>query len=199
MTDWVIRLIEEAGYLGVALLMFLETVFPPIPSEVIMSVAGVGAARGYMSLWGVIVSGTIGAMAGNYVWYVLARAIGIARFRPLIDRFGRWLTIDWREIERGEALFERFGAPLILFGRMLPTVRSLISIPAGLLGMKTAPFLLWSTIGTAGWTAMLAIAGYVLGKRFADIEAVLGPLSSAVIVAVLAVYVWRVLFWRPER
>ena len=199
MTDWIIRLIEQSGYFGVALLMFLETVFPPIPSEVIMAIAGLEAAKGELMLWAAIASGTAGAMLGNIVWYLAARLIGIARFKPLIDRWGRWLTIDWKEIEKAERLFDRYGPAFIFFGRMLPTLRSLISIPAGLLGMKLWPFLFWSTIGTAGWTTLLTVSGYTLGRQYAEVEAYVGPVSTAVIALIVIGYVWRVLTWRPSR
>jgi len=197
MSDWVIRLIEQTGYLGVAFLMFLETIFPPIPSEVIMPVAGLQAARGEMSLWGVIASGTGGAMLGNYFWYLAARVIGIERFRPLIERYGRWLTLDWPEIERAEKLFGRYGSAFVFFARMLPTLRSLISIPAGLLKMRLWTFVIWSTIGTAGWTTLLAVAGWTLGRRFPEVEEVIGPVSTAVIVLIIAAYLWRMLTWKP--
>jgi membrane protein DedA with SNARE-associated domain len=202
MSDWVIRLIEQSGYLGVGFLMFLETVFPPIPSEVIMPLAGVAAAQGPMTLWGVIASGTAGAMFGNIFWYLVARVIGIERFRPFIERHGRWLTVDWYDIEKAERLFGRFGSVLVGVGRMMPTIRSIISIPAGLLHMRLRNFLIWSTIGTAGWSSGLAIAGYLLGRRFGEIEKILGPLSSAIIAVIVLAYVWRQLTWRkrhPER
>lgn len=197
MSDWIIRLIDQSGYLGVGFLMFLETVFPPIPSEVIMPVAGLSAARGTMSLWGVIASGTAGAMLGNYFWYLAARVIGIERFRPFIQRFGRFLTLDWAEIEKAERLFGTRGWAIVFFGRMLPTLRSLISIPAGLLDMRLSTFVIWSTIGTAIWTSLLAAAGYMLGKRFAEIETIIGPLSIAIIVVIAIGYVWRLIRWRP--
>ena len=100
MADWTIRLIDETGYVGIFLLMLLETIFPPIPSEVIMPIAGVRAANGPLTLWGVIASGTAGAMLGNFFWYAVARVIGVQRFRPLIERHGRWLTMDWGDIEK---------------------------------------------------------------------------------------------------
>ena len=196
MTDWVFRLIDSTGYVGVFLLMFLETVFPPIPSEVIMPLAGVSAAQGPMTLWGVIASGTAGAMFGNFFWYLVARVIGIERFRPLIDKHGRWLTLDWYDIEKAERLFGRFGSVIVGVGRMLPTVRSVVSVPAGLLHMRLKNFLIWSTIGTAGWSSGLAIAGYFLGQKFENINAILGPLSSIVIGAIVLGYVWRQLTWR---
>jgi membrane protein DedA with SNARE-associated domain len=197
MSDWIIRLIDQSGYLGVGFLMFLETVFPPIPSEVIMPVAGLSAAREKMTLWGVIASGTAGAMLGNYFWYLAARVIGIERFRPIIERFGRFLTLDWAEIEKAEKLFGRRGWAIVFFGRMLPTLRSLISIPAGLLDMRLSTFVIWSTIGTTIWTTVLAVAGYMLGRRFAEIETVIGPVSTAVVIVIAIGYVWRLWRWKP--
>ena len=197
MAEFIFKWIEDGGYLGVFALMLLETIFPPIPSEVIMPLAGVVAARGSMSLPWVVVAGTAGAMVGNVIWYAAAKALGLARFRPLIDRYGRWLTIDWAEIERAHRLFDNHGGTLVFIGRMLPTVRSLVSIPAGLLRMRFVPFVLWSTLGSAVWTAGLALAGWVLGHEFEHVETILGPLSLAVIVGLAGWYVWRLATWRP--
>jgi membrane protein DedA with SNARE-associated domain len=180
MEDWIIRLVEWGHYWGVALLMLLETVFPPVPSEVIMTVAGVSASRGNMSLWGTIAAGTAGAMLGNWLWYWLAIKFGEARMHVFIDRYSRWLTLDWAEIERGHGL------------------RSLISIPAGLFGMSLGRFLVFSTIGTAGWSAALASGGYFLGSQFDDIEKWLGPLSTVIMAGILGTYVWRLARWKPS-
>lgn len=199
MTDWVQEMIAQGGYLGVFLLMFAETIFPPIPSEVIMSMAGLQAAKGSMSLAGAIMIGAAGAMLGNIVWYFVARWLGLDRFKPLIDRHGRWLTMDWAEVNRGERWFERHGYLFVFLGRMMPTIRSLVSIPAGLVKMPLVPFLLWSSIGTAGWTAMLAIGGWILGTRFSDMEAWLGIFSILLIASLVAWYLWRVATWRPSR
>ena len=198
MADWAIRLINETGYAGVAFLMFLETVFPPVPSEVIMPIAGVAAVSGSMTLLGVIASGTFGAMAGNFFWYLVARWVGLKRFKPFIESYGRWLTLDWYEVEKVERLFGRFGAVIVGIGRMMPTIRSIVSIPAGLVHMQLAKFLFWSTLGTAGWSSVLALAGYLLKQQFGKIETVLGPLSSLIIVLILAVYVWRQLTWHKR-
>jgi membrane protein DedA with SNARE-associated domain len=196
MSEWIIRLIDDTGYLGVGFLMFLETVFPPIPSEVIMPVAGLAAARGKMDIFGVIASGTAGAMLGNYFWYLVARVIGIERFKPLIENYGRWLTFDWAEIVKAEKLFGRQGWAIVFFGRMLPTLRSLISIPAGLLHMRLSTFVIWSTIGTTGWTALLGLSGWALGQKFGAVETVVGPLSTAVLIVIALGYVWRLIRWR---
>lgn len=198
MEDWIIRLVDWAGYWGVALLMLLETVFPPVPSEVIMTVAGVSAARGTMTLEGTILAGTAGAMLGNWLWYWLAIQFGEARLHVFIDRFSRWLTLDWDEIERGERLFEKHGSIIVLVARMIPTLRSLISIPAGIFRMSLRRFLVFSTIGTLGWSAALAGAGYFLGSQFEDVEKWLGPLSTAVIALIVLTYLWRVVTWKPK-
>lgn len=198
MADWVIRLIEQSGYLGVAFLMFLETVFPPIPSEVIMPVAGVAASQGRMSLGWVIASGTAGAMLGNIVWYLAARALGIIRLRPLIEKHGRWLTMNWRDVQRSEHWFQLHGTFFVFLGRMLPTVRSLVSVPAGLLKMRFKSFFIASTIGTAGWTAMLAVAGYQLRENFGDVDRFVGPVSNAVIITLVIGYLWRVWRYKPH-
>jgi membrane protein DedA with SNARE-associated domain len=196
MADWIIRLVEQGGYAGVALLMFLETVFPPIPSEVIMPLSGLAAHRGQLSLAGVIAAGTAGAMAGNYLWYLVARALGLDRFRPFIERHGRLLTIDWRAVEKADKLFDRHAGLFVCIGRVTPNLRSLVSIPAGLFGMAPLPFILWSTAGTAGWTAMLATAGYMLGTRYDVVEQWLAPVSTGIIVLMVAAYLWRVMTWK---
>ena len=191
MSDWVVRLIEQSGYLGVAFLMFLETAFPPIPSEVIMPVAGMAAAQGKMSFTLAVASGTAGAMLGNVVWYLAARALGHDRLKPIIQRHGKWLTLGWHEVERAHRWFDAHGVAFVSLGRLIPTVRSLVSIPAGLLDMRFRNFMIASTIGTAVWTAILTGAGYKLQENFRDIGKIIGPMSNAVLIILVVIYVWR--------
>ena len=193
MSDWVVRLIEQSGYLGVALLMFLETLFPPIPSEVIMPVAGVSAAQGKMNFALAVASGTAGAMLGNIVWYLAARALGHDRLKPFVQRHGKWLTLNWREVQRAHNWFDAHGIGFVFLGRLIPTVRSLVSIPAGLLDMRFRNFVIASTLGTALWTALLTGAGYKLQENFRDIGHVIGPFSNAVLGALVVIYIWRLL------
>ena len=195
MADWVIRLIDSTGYAGIFLLMMLETVFPPVPSEVIMPVAGVRAASGPMSLPGVIASGTAGAMVGNLFWYLVARWVGFKRFCPFIERHGRWLTMDWYDVEKVERLFGRFGPVVVAIGRLIPTIRSVVSIPAGLVRMRLVNFLAWSTFGTAAWSGLLATAGFILGQQIDRVDRVLGPVSSGIVTSIILVYVWRQITW----
>ena len=193
MSDWVVRLIEQSGYLGVGFLMFLETLFPPIPSEVIMPVAGVAAAQGRMSYTLAVLSGTAGAMLGNIVWYLAARALGHDRLRPIVRRHGKWLTLDWNDVERAHRWFDRHGILLVFVGRLIPTIRSIVSIPAGLLDMRFRNFFMASTLGTALWTALLAGAGFKLQENFTDVGRIIGPLSNLVLATLVVVYVWRLL------
>lgn len=198
MGEWVVRLIEQSGYLGVGFLMFLETVFPPIPSEVIMPVAGMAAAKGELSLALVIASGTAGAMLGNIFWYLAARALGIERLRPLVERHGRWLTVRWSEVERAQRWFEGHGVAFVLVGRVIPTMRSLVSVPAGLLRMRFRSFLIASTLGTFAWTALLAGAGYRLKSDFNQVDQFIAPAANAVLVVLLVGYVWRLVTHRGD-
>lgn len=199
MDNWVIRLIDQSGYLGVAFLMFLETIFPPIPSEVIMPVAGIAASNGRMDYLLVVAAGTSGAMLGNIFWYLAARALGVHRLEPFIRRHGRWLTISWSDVEKGERWFRHNGVFFVFLGRLLPTVRSLVSIPAGLLRMRFRSFLIASTLGTAGWTALLAAAGYQLGENVDEIETYIGPASNAILAVLGIAYFWRLWTQRGSR
>jgi membrane protein DedA with SNARE-associated domain len=177
--------------------MFLETLFPPIPSEVIMSVAGVAAGQGKLDYRLVVAAGTAGAMLGNILWYLAARALGIQRLEPIIRRWGRWITMSWAEVKRAEKWFALHGTFFVFVGRLLPTVRSLVSIPAGLLKMSFRRFLIASTLGTAIWTAVLAGAGYKLGENYTDIDKIIGPAANAIMVVLIAGYIYRV--WTHRR
>jgi membrane protein DedA with SNARE-associated domain len=195
MYDWVIQLIDWGGYLGVFLLMLLETMFPPIPSEVILPLAGMRAAQGPLGLTGVIVFATAGAMLGNFLWYLLARAISPERFRYFIDHYGRWVTLDWRDIEKIQGHFERYGGGIVLIGRILPAMRTFISVPPGLLRMPVARYLIWSTIGTALWSGALAAGGFALGLGLERAEEIIAPLATGMIVVGIIWYLWRQLTW----
>jgi len=196
--DWVVRLIEQSGYLGVGFLMFLETVFPPIPSEVIMTVAGVTAAKGELELSLVIVSGTAGAMLGNIFWYLAARAIGIERLKPVIQKHGRWLTVNWREVQRAQQWMEKHGIAFVLVGRVIPTMRSLVSVPAGLLKMRFRSFVIASTLGTFVWTALLAGAGFRLRSDFEQVDQFVAPVANAILALMVLAYLWRLVTHKPD-
>lgn len=192
MFDWITGFVTAIGPLGVGLLMFLENVFPPIPSELIMPLAGFTAAQGKQSLFLVILSGTIGSLAGAYLWYWIGERIGPDRLRRFSERHGRWTAIDVEDIDRSQAWFDRHGGMAVLVGRLIPTIRTLISVPAGINRMPLPKFLAYSTIGTAGWSTLLALLGYRLEAGYEVVEHWLNPISTAIVIGILAFYVWRV-------
>jgi membrane protein DedA with SNARE-associated domain len=192
MADWITGIIDRLGYAGVFLLMLAENVFPPIPSEVVMPLAGFTAAQGALSLPGVIVAGVLGSLAGGAFWYWLGVRFGLRRLRTAAARHGRWLTVAPPDVDRSVRWFERHGRKAVLFGRLVPAVRTLISVPAGVLGMGRRRFLAYTTAGTAIWTAALAWAGHALGARYDAVSEWMGPVSNAMLVVLVAWYLWRV-------
>ncbi|CAM4186044.1 DedA family protein [Palleronia rufa] len=196
MFDWISGIVDQMGYLGIAFLMFAENVFPPIPSELIMPLAGFNAARGDMTLVGVLIAGTVGAVAGALIWYWIGLKIGARRIRRLAARHGRWLTVSPDEFNTAEDWFDRHGGAAVFFGRLVPTVRTFISVPAGLVPMPLGRFLAYSTAGTLGWNLILTGAGYLLNSQYEKVQVWLNPISTAVVVGIVGVYIWRVATYR---
>jgi len=147
MVQWIENLMTSLGYLGIVLLMFVENVFPPIPSELIMPLAGFTASRGDLNLALVILAGTVGSVLGALPLYFLGRLVGEERLVAWADRYGKWLTVRGKEIRKADDWFDRHGHKTVLFGRLVPGVRSLLSIPAGLSEMPMPKFLLYTSIG----------------------------------------------------
>ena len=198
MTEWILRLIEQGGYWGIAFLMFVENVFPPIPSEVIMGLGGIAVARGTMDFWPLLLVGTAGSTAGNYVWFLVGDRLGYERLQPFIDRWGRWLTIDWQHMEAASRFFHSHGQWVVFFLRFSPFMRTLISLPAGLAHMSVWRFLLFTTAGAAIWNALLVFGGSVLARYLKDYEAVMSWVVLGIVALALVGYIWRVLTWKPR-
>jgi membrane protein DedA with SNARE-associated domain len=197
--DWIVSLIDKAGYVGIALLMLLENIFPPIPSEVIMPLAGFSAAKGTLSFAGVVISGTVGSLAGAYFWFLIGRWIGPKRLKQFAGRHGRWLTLHPDEVERARAFFARYQIVALFLGRLIPAIRSLISVPVGVNCIPTSTFLLWSSLGTALWTLLLASAGYLLQSQYERVSEWLNPVSNVVVAGLAVWYLYRVIrFKAPE-
>lgn len=194
MSDWVIGLVRSGGYAGIVFLMTIENVFPPIPSELIMPLAGYLAARDAFALWGAIAAGTVGSVVGALVLYYAGKRIGSDRIKRFADRHGCWLAFSRRDIERSERWFGRRGALAVFVCRLVPGIRSLISVPAGIAGMNLGIFLAATAVGAALWAAVLAVAGYWLGRNFGAVEQWVGWITVAVIVGLFAWYAHRV--WR---
>lgn len=196
MADRITDFIEQHGYLAIALLMCLENVFPPIPSELIMPFAGYVAAKGGLDPWLVVATGTLGSILGTLPWYVAGRAIGRERLARWVERHGRWLAMSSRDFRRALDWFDRKGALAVTLGRLVPALRSVISAPAGIARMPVVPFLAWSVLGSAVWTAFLTALGYGLKAGYSAVEGWINPVSTAVVVGAVLVYVWRVATWK---
>ncbi|HEY0447226.1 MAG TPA: DedA family protein [Allosphingosinicella sp.] len=196
MFDWITSFIDRASYLGIALLMFLENLFPPIPSEVIMPAAGYDASAGRLSLPLVIIAGSLGSLCGNMFWYGVGRWVGGERLKRWAGRHGRWLTIAPSDVDRIDDWFKRHCGKAVLIGQVIPSVRTLISVPAGMFRMAPARFLLFAAIGTLVWTSALAFAGYGLGANFKEVGTYMNPITNGVLVLIVLVYFYRVITWK---
>ncbi len=198
MDDWVQQTLQSLGYFGIALLTLLETVFPPIPSELVLPLSGYLVAQGRLTLVGAIVAATLGAMAGALLLYWLGLRYGEDRLKEFARRHGRWLTLSPRDVERVTHWFDRHGAWAVFGCRMVPGLRSLISIPAGVHRMPLVPFVVASLLGTLVWTAVLVWLGKLAGDHFERIGEYLGTGTKIVVGALVLAYVVRVLRYRPD-
>jgi membrane protein DedA with SNARE-associated domain len=194
LVDWVTAVVETLGYGGVSFLVALENLFPPIPSEIVLPLAGFVAAGGEASLVGMVIAATIGSMVGAYALYGIAAAIGPARLRFLVVRYGRWFGLDEVDLDRTEGWFDRRARWAVLICRCIPLMRSLISIPAGFRRMPVLAFSLYTLVGSLVWNVVLIGAGYLLGEGWERVERPLEVFKNVVvtvIVAALAWFVWR--------
>ena len=198
MAEWILRLIEHGGYWGIVFLMAIENVFPPIPSEVIMGLGGIAVARGTMAFWPLLIVGTIGSTAGNYVWFLAGDRLGYERLRPIVDRWGRWLTLEWEDVESATRFFRRHGQWIVFALRFSPFLRTMISLPAGLAHMRHWKFLAFTAAGAAVWNAGLIVGGRWLSRYLSEAEHWLDWIVIATFALVLAAYAWRVATWKPR-
>ena len=193
LADWVTEVIDKLGYVGVALLVALENVFPPIPSEIILPFAGFVARDGGATLPGMIVAATVGSIVGALVLYGIAAWIGPDRLDRFLIRYGKWFRLTPGDVRKAETWFDRHSDRAVLICRCVPLIRSLISIPAGFRRMNLARFLVLTTIGSLVWNSALVIAGYVLRDNWEDVEPIIGVVQwivIALIVVAVGWYVW---------
>lgn len=198
MSDWVVQLVDVGGYWGIAFLMVLENVFPPIPSELIMGIGGIRVGQGRMEMIPLLIAGTIGTTIGNFSWYLLGYRLGYQRLKPLVERHGRWLTLRWRDVEWLHRTFRKHGEKIVFIFRFMPAFRTIVSLPAGLFHMSVWKFTLWTTGGALIWNMILAGGGYLLGARFAKIDDWLGPLTNIAVALMVGAYLWRLVRWKDE-
>jgi membrane protein DedA with SNARE-associated domain len=192
MDSWITSTIESLGYFGVVFLMFLENLFPPIPSEVVMPLSGYTAAQGQLSIVGVIIAGTFGSVLGALFWFYVARWLGEERLKGWTRRWGRWITLGPKDVDKADDWFDRHGGWVVFFGRLVPTVRTLVAIPAGLFGMNLWFYLALTTAGSAIWTAALALTGWWLGSNWSSIGTYIDPVTYAIMAGIIVLYIYRV-------
>lgn len=198
MAEWIYEIVRQGGYLGIMLLMALENIIPPIPSEVIMGLGGIAVARGDMAFWPLLFWGTLGTALGNYVLFVIADRMGYERLRPFIERWGRWLTVEWHDIEVAGRFLRRHGHWVVFVFRFMPMFRSVISIPAGLAHMGHVKFLAFTFVGAAIWNVALILGGKWLANTLANAEHWFGWGILAIAVVTVVLYIWRVVSWKPR-
>ncbi|MGB3559975.1 MAG: DedA family protein [Geitlerinemataceae cyanobacterium] len=182
---------ESLGYVGIALLMFLENLFPPIPSELIMPLAGFTISKGDLEFIPSIVAGTIGTVAGGFFWYYVGKFVSEKRVEQLADRYGKWISVSSKDIQKSNLWFNKHGIKAVFLCRLVPGVRTLISLPAGINNMPLIPFTFYSTLGTVLWVWLLTYAGWKLGDHYEDVEKYLGPFSK---IALLILVIWFIMW-----
>ena len=185
------------GYGAIFAAMFLENLFSPIPSELIMPLGGFYVQQGQLQFIPVVLAGLIGTVLGALPWYGIGRLINEQRIEQWLDKHGRWIGISSEELARSRRWFSRYGTALVFWGRLVPGIRTLISVPAGIELMPMAPFLIWTTAGSLIWTLLLTIAGMVLGEGYSNVEVWIDPVSKVIkvglVIAVLAGGIWLAL------
>ena len=188
---WVLIIMAKFGYLGIIFAMFAENVFPPIPSELIMPAAGFAVARGDLNLILVILAGTLGSVLGALPLYYLGRLLNEDRLMVFTEKYGKYVFVKPSDIRSSSVWFDKHGSKAVFFGRMVPGIRSFISIPAGMSKMPMLPFLVFTALGSSIWTSLLTIAGYYFGENYEIIETMLAPYSKGFLfLAVVIIVAW---------
>ena len=201
MENWIIDVMNTYGYIGIFLLIALENVFPPIPSEVILTFGGFMTTTTNLSIFGVIIVSTIGSVAGAIILYGIGVLLNVDRLERIVDKWGHILRITSKDINKANTWFQRFGVWAIFFGRLVPLIRSLISIPAGMSRMNMGVFLLFTTIGTLIWNTILVSVGAAVGASWSDIVGYMDIYSNVVylILAVLIVLFLVFYFFKKRK
>ena len=178
------------GYGAILLAMFLENLIPPIPSELIMPLGGFYVFQGQLDFFPVVLAGLIGTVIGALPWYGIGRLVNEERLERWLEKNGRWIGINPQALVRSRKWFNRYGVSLVFWGRLVPGIRTLISVPAGVELMPITPFLIWTTAGSLIWILFLTITGFYLGDSYSNIERWISPFSSIfkiIIILILSV------------
>ena len=166
------------GYGAILIAMFLENLIPPIPSELIMPLGGFYVSQGQLDFLPVVLAGLIGTVIGALPWYGIGKLVNEERIEKWLEKNGRWIGINSQDLARSRKWFNKYGVSLVFWGRLVPGIRTLISVPAGVELMPITPFLIWTTAGSLIWTLFLTITGFYLGDNYANIQKWISPFSS---------------------
>jgi len=181
MIDWATEVIDNIGLLGVALLVALESVIPPIPSELVLLLAGFNVDQGNFTFLGAVLAATAGSVVGALILYALGAVLSEERLMWLLQKVGRFVGFTQKDIDRGFQWFEKHGAPVVFFGRLIPLVRSVVSIPAGAARMPLAKFVVWTALGSTLWNVVWIAIGQVLGEQWEKADAWAGTFQYVVV------------------
>jgi membrane protein DedA with SNARE-associated domain len=195
------NVIATLGYSGVALLMALENIFPPIPSELILPLTGFLITKGQMTFWLVLLFSTMGTLIGTTVLYYLGFYLGDARLRTFIRKYGRYLFLPESSYDWALKTFHRYDRPIVLWSRLVPGIRSIISLPAGVARMPLGRFLIYTTVGTMIWNSLLLLGGILLGQNWTRMMDFVDQYKVVVyiLIAIVAVaWVFYMIFVRPK-
>jgi membrane protein DedA with SNARE-associated domain len=190
---FVTSIIAKLGYFGVAAAVFIENIFPPIPSEVVLPFAGFAAAQGKLTFTGVVIAATVGSLLGAILLYMFGRLVSDARLRKLAAKYGKFIGVSYDDITKSKQWFDKHGHKAVFLGRMIPGIRTVVSIPAGISKMSFVPFMLWSGVGTAIWSIALITAGYFLGSQYEVVADYIAPVSKVILVVVVLGLGWFII------
>jgi membrane protein DedA with SNARE-associated domain len=188
--DQIISIIDSFGYIGITLLILSETAFPPIPSELILPLVGFMAGQGHFGLLGVMVAATIGSIVGALILYGVGLWFGQARLYAFIGRYGRFFLLKETDLDKANGWFDRHGGKAVTIGRVIPVVRSLISIPAGVTRMPLLSFIIYTAIGSTVWNGALIGAGWILGNQWERVSGAVNYFQYFVILVILVAVTW---------
>lgn len=199
MEDWITQIMEQFGYWGIFFLIALENLFPPIPSEVILTFGGFVTTTSDLTVTGVITVATIGSVVGAVVLYGVGRLLDVERLEKIIDRYGHILRLTKEDIRKADAWFDKYGVWTVFFCRMIPLIRSLISIPAGMSNMNFPLFLLFTTLGTLIWNTILVNLGAAVGDSWREIVAYMDIFSNVTYIILAILFLFVVIWYIKKR
>lgn len=199
MEEWITHIMEQFGYWGIFFLIALENLFPPIPSEVILTFGGFVTTTSDLTVTGVITVATIGSVAGAVILYGIGRLLDVERLEKIIDRYGHILRLTKEDIHKADSWFDKYGVWTVFFCRMIPLIRSLISIPAGMSNMNFPLFLLFTTLGTLIWNTILVNLGAAVGASWREIVAYMDVFSNVTYIILAILFLFVVIWYIKKR